>query len=77
MCAGVVTYGAGGFLSLYFQDSLLVSPTESGMRTLPQMLGVTLATFGVGRIIAKTGKYKVSPSLEALFVSLAYLALHK
>ena len=61
MCAGVVTYGAGGFLSLYFQDSLLVSPTESGLRTLPQMLGVTMATFGIGRIIAKTGKYKVFP----------------
>lgn len=71
MCAGIVTYGAGGFLSLYFQDSLLVSPTESGLRTLPQMLGVTLATFGVGRIIAKTGKYKVFLSLEAFFVSLA------
>jgi EmrB/QacA subfamily drug resistance transporter len=61
MCAGIVTYGAGGFLSLYFQDSLLVSPTESGLRTLPQMLGVTMATFGVGRIIAKTGKYKIFP----------------
>ena len=61
MFAGVVTYGAGGFLSLYFQDSLLVSPTESGLRTLPQMLGVTMATFGIGRMIAKTGKYKVFP----------------
>jgi len=61
MFAGVATYGAGGFLSLYFQDSLLVSPTESGLRTLPQMLGVTIATFGVGRVIAKTGKYKVFP----------------
>jgi EmrB/QacA subfamily drug resistance transporter len=61
MFAGVATYGAGGFLSLYFQDSLLVSPTESGLRTLPQMLGVTIATFGVGRVIAKTGKYKMFP----------------
>jgi EmrB/QacA subfamily drug resistance transporter len=61
MFAGVATYGAGGFLSLYFQDSLLVSPTESGLRTLPQMLGVTIATFGVGRVIAKTGRYKVFP----------------
>ncbi|PHX71259.1 MAG: hypothetical protein CK521_05140 [Acidimicrobium sp.] len=61
MFAGVATYGAGGFLSLYFQDSLLVSPTESGLRTLPQMLGVTMATFGVGRVIAKTGKYKIFP----------------
>ena len=66
MCAGVVTYGAGGFLSLYFQDSLLVSPTESGLRTLPQMLGVTLATFGIGRIIAKTGKYKVFPIIGSV-----------
>jgi MFS family permease len=66
MCAGVVTYGAGGFLSLYFQDSLLVSPTESGLRTLPQMLGVTVATFGVGRIIAKTGKYKVFPVIGSV-----------
>jgi hypothetical protein len=66
MCAGVVTYGAGGFLSLYFQDSLLVSPTESGLRTLPQMLGVTMATFGIGRIIAKTGKYKVFPIVGSI-----------
>ena len=66
MCAGVVTYGAGGFLALYFQDSLLVSPTESGLRTLPQMLGVTMATFGIGRIIAKTGKYKVFPVIGSV-----------
>jgi hypothetical protein len=67
MCAGVVTYGAGGFLSLYFQDSLLVSPTESGLRTLPTMLGVTMATFGIGRIIAKTGKYKIFPVIGSVF----------
>jgi MFS family permease len=66
MCAGAVTYGAGGFLALYFQDSLFVSPTESGLRTLPTMLGVTLATFGVGRIIAKTGKYKIFPVIGSV-----------
>lgn len=66
MCAGAVTYGASGFLALYFQDSLFVSPTESGLRTLPQMLGVTLATFGVGRIIAKTGKYKIFPVIGSV-----------
>ena len=49
MCAGVVTYGAAQFLPLYFQDSLFVSPTESGLRMLPQMIGVTMATFGIGR----------------------------
>ena len=67
MCAGAVTYGAGTFLTLYFQDSLLVSPTESGLRTLPQMIGVTAATFGVGRLIAVTGKYKRFPVIGSCF----------
>ncbi len=72
MAAGFVIFGAGGFLSLYFQDSLLVSPTESGLRTLPQMLGVTLATFGIGRMIAKTGKYKMFPIIGSV---LAFIGL--
>jgi MFS family permease len=61
LCAGVVSYGAGSFLNLYFQDSLLISPTSSGLRTIPQMLGVTAATFGIGRLIARTGRYKLYP----------------
>ena len=28
---------------------------------LPQMLGVTLGTFGIGRMILWTGRYKVFP----------------
>ncbi len=60
-CAGTIAYGAGQFLPLYFQDSLFVSPTESGLRMLPQMLGVTLGTFGIGRLILRTGRYKAYP----------------
>ena len=63
MCAGTIAFGAGQFLPLYFQDSLFVSPTESGLRMLPQMLGVTLGTFGIGRLIAKTGRCKPWPIL--------------
>ena len=66
MCAGVVTYGAAQFLPLYFQDSLFVSPTESGLRMLPQMIGVTMATFGIGRLIAKTGRYKPFPIIGSI-----------
>ena len=60
-CAGAVTFGAGQFLPLYFQDSLFVSPTESGLRMLPQMIGVTIGTFGIGRLIMHTGRYKTYP----------------
>ena len=60
-CAGAITFGAGQFLPLYFQDSLFVSPTESGLRLLPQMIGVTIGTFGIGRLILRTGRYKPYP----------------
>ena len=66
LCAGVVTYGASQFLPLYFQDSLFVSPTESGLRMLPQMIGVTMATFGIGRAIARTGRYKPFPIIGTI-----------
>ncbi|MEO6571382.1 MAG: MDR family MFS transporter, partial [Ilumatobacteraceae bacterium] len=61
MAAGTIAFGAGQFLPLYFQDSLFVSPTESGLRMLPQMIGVTLGTFGIGRLIARTGRCKPWP----------------
>lgn len=73
MCAGIVTYGAGTFLNLYFQDSLLISPTSSGLRTIPQMIGVTAATFGVGKMIARTGRYKLYPIVGS---TLAVLGLY-
>lgn len=72
LAAGVISYGAGPFLNLYFQDSQLISPTESGLRTIPQMIGVTAATFGVGRLIARTGRYKRYPVVGS---SLAVLGL--
>ncbi len=73
--AGGVTYGAGQFLPLYFQDSLFVSPTESGLRMLPQMIGVTLATFMVGRMIAKTGRYKIFPIVGSVCSMLGLLGV--
>ena len=66
-CAGTIAYGAGQFLPLYFQDSLFVSPTESGLRMLPQMIGVTIGTFGIGRLILLTGRYKSFPVVGATF----------
>lgn len=73
--AGMITYGAGSFLPLYFQDSLLVSPTESGLRMLPQMLGVTMATFGIGRLIARTGRYKPFPIVGSALAVVGLLAI--
>lgn len=75
MCAGTVVYGSGSFLTLFFQDSQFLSPTESGLRSLPQMVGVTAATFGIGRLIAKTGRYKPFPIVGTCVAGLGMVAI--
>ena len=75
MCAGTVVYGSGSFLTLFFQDSQFLSPTESGLRSLPQMVGVTAATFGIGRLIARTGKYKPFPIIGTCVAGLGMVAI--
>ncbi len=77
MCAGTIAFGAGQFLPLYFQDSLFVSPTESGLRMLPQMVGVTLGTFGIGRLIARTGRCKPWPIIGAAAATAGLLAVSR
>jgi EmrB/QacA subfamily drug resistance transporter len=75
LCAGIYTFGAGQFLPLYFQDSLFVSPTESGLRMLPQMLGVTIGTFGIGRLIARSGRYKRYPIVGSILAVVGLLGV--
>ena len=75
MCAGTVAFGAAQFLPLYFQDSIFVSPTESGLRMLPQMLGVTFGTFGIGRLIARSGKCKPWPIMGTAIAAAAALVI--
>ena len=77
MCAGTIAFGAAQFLPLYFQDSIFVSPTESGLRMLPQMIGVTLGTFGVGRLIALTGRCKPWPIGGTAIAVVAALAISR
>jgi EmrB/QacA subfamily drug resistance transporter len=59
--AGAIAFGGNQFLPLYFQDALFVSPTESGLRMVPMMVGVTSMSFTVGRFIARSGRYKRFP----------------
>lgn len=75
MCAGTVVYGSGSFLTLFFQDSQFLSPTNSGLRSIPQMIGVTMATFGIGRLISKTGRYKPFPIIGAALSALGLVAM--
>jgi EmrB/QacA subfamily drug resistance transporter len=55
---GVAMYGATVFLAQYFQISRGASPTSSGLRTMPMILGLAIASLVVGRLVSSTGRWK-------------------
>ncbi|MGW8567598.1 MDR family MFS transporter [Isoptericola sp. NPDC055881] len=55
---GVAMFGTAVFLSQYFQLARGKTPTESGLLTIPMVIGTMLAGIVLGRIISNTGRYK-------------------
>jgi len=58
---GFAMFGALTFLPLYFQDVHGVSPTNSGLRLLPMMIGLFGASITVGNIVSKGHRYRPYP----------------
>jgi EmrB/QacA subfamily drug resistance transporter len=58
---GFAMFGALTFLPLFFQDARGISPTLSGLRLLPLMGGLLLASIGSGQLVSRWGRYKVFP----------------
>lgn len=56
---GSALYGITVFLSQYFQISRGKSPTMSGVSTIPLILGMFLSSLIIGRIITRTGRWKI------------------
>jgi EmrB/QacA subfamily drug resistance transporter len=58
---GVAMFGAIIFIPLFLQLVYGVSPTSSGLRMLPLMLGLLGASILSGRAITRIGRYKAFP----------------
>jgi EmrB/QacA subfamily drug resistance transporter len=58
VAVGVAMFGTSVFLSQYMQIARAKSPTESGLLTIPMVIGIMLSSTIVGRIISRTGIYK-------------------
>src|SRR5436190_3779321 len=65
------------FVPLFLQTTTGASPTESGLLLVPAMLGITVSTVASGRIISRTGRYKVFPlaGLGLMSAALVLLAI--
>jgi EmrB/QacA subfamily drug resistance transporter len=72
---GAALFGSLVYISLYFQIVNGLSPTNAGLHLVPMSLGMIPVSIVVGRIIAKTGRYKIFPVIGMGLVTVAMVLL--
>jgi EmrB/QacA subfamily drug resistance transporter len=60
---GFTMFGAIVYLPLYLQVVHGASPTSSGLKLLPLMAGLLITFIVSGRLVSRTGRYKIFPIL--------------
>jgi EmrB/QacA subfamily drug resistance transporter len=65
------------FMPLYLQLVTGASATESGLLLLPLLLGATTSTFVAGRLVTRTGRYKVFPICGLALMAIGLLLLSR
>ncbi len=72
---GFAMFGAIIFLPLYLQTVGHASATNSGVLILPLMAGLMISSIGSGRIITRTGRYKVFPVTGTVIIAVGLYLL--
>lgn len=74
---GFGMFGAMMSLPLYLQLVNGANPTEAGLFMLPLVLGLMISSIASGQLIARTGSYRIYPTLGTglLAAAFVYLAL--
>ena len=65
---GFALYGFLTFLPLFMQNVKGVSPTGSGLRLLPLLLGILGASVVTGQLVTRWGRYRIFPIVGALLM---------
>jgi EmrB/QacA subfamily drug resistance transporter len=72
---GIAMFGALVFMPLFFQAVKGMSPTNSGLATVPTVLGIVSSSILSGQIISKTGRYKMFPIIGSAVFAIALLCM--
>jgi MFS family permease len=72
---GFSMFGAVIYLPLYLQIVHGASPTLSGLELLPMIVGMLITFISSGRLVTRTGRYKVFPIVGTGVLSLGLLSL--
>ncbi|GAA3651158.1 MFS transporter [Microbacterium marinilacus] len=76
VAVGVTMFGTSVFLSQYLQFARGLTPTDSGLATIPMVIGSMAGAVGVGQAISRTGRWKpfVIGGSVALLAGLALMS---
>ncbi len=58
IAVGVTMFGTSVFLSQYLQYARGLTPTDSGLATIPMVIGSMGGAIGVGQLVSRTGRWK-------------------
>ncbi|MCW2529780.1 MAG: transporter, partial [Pseudonocardiales bacterium] len=65
---GMAMFGAMSVIPLYLQIVKGASPTKSGLLLLPMVAGMMTSSLTAGRLIARTGRYKIFPVIGSILM---------
>src|SRR5437588_823684 len=74
---GFALFGATTYLPLFLQVVNGASPTNSGLRLLPLILGVLLTSITSGQLISRWGRYKAFPIAGTALMTLGMFLLSR
>lgn len=72
---GMAMFGAMIYLPQYLQIVKGMSPTDSGLMTLPMVIALFISGVVSGKIVTNTGKWKIFPVVGLLLVAVALIML--
>jgi EmrB/QacA subfamily drug resistance transporter len=75
LIVGFALFGSAVFLPLFFQTVSGASPTGSGLRTIPLMVGVLSTSIFSGQVISRIGHYKPFPIVGTALMVLGFMLL--
>jgi EmrB/QacA subfamily drug resistance transporter len=74
---GFALFGAATYLPLFLQVVNGASPTVSGLRLLPMVVGILLTSILSGQLISRLGRYKVFPIVGTALMTLGVFLLSR
>jgi EmrB/QacA subfamily drug resistance transporter len=77
LLVGMAMFGSLVYLPLFLQVVHAVTPTQSGLKLLPLMAGVLLASILGGRAISKLGRYRAFPIAGTALIAVGMYLLSR